>query len=146
MRFSLPALASAPASVPTPVPASVAPSSSVASPGASFGVGLSEADLLARFFRALGDPTRVRLLALLLAHDQTVSDLVEAVGAPQGRISTHLGCLRWCGLVTARRNGRQMIYAITDQRVRDLLGTAEAMIQDYATGIATCGVVGKPTR
>ena len=103
---------------------------------------MSEADLLARFFRALGDPTRVQLLTLLLERDQTVSDLVEAVGAPQGRISTHLGCLRWCGLVTGRREGRQMIYAVTDQRVRDLLRMASAVLRDYAAQVATCGVIG----
>ena len=62
--------------------------------------------LLARFFRVLGDPTRLRLLTLLLERDQTVSELVEALSAPQGRVSTHLGCLRWCGFVTARRAGR----------------------------------------
>jgi len=119
------------------------PQASVAapSPASSSGAGLSEAALLARFFRALGDPTRLRLLSLLLECEQTVTELVEAVGAPQGRISTHLGCLRWCGLVTARREGRQMIYAITDPRVRALLVTADAMLRDYAAGVANCGVI-----
>ena len=111
------------------------------SPASSAGAGLSEADLLARFFRALGDPTRLRLLSLLLERERTVTELVEAVGAPQGRISTHLGCLRWCGLVTARREGRQMLYAITDPRVRALLSTAGAMLRDYAAGVASCGVI-----
>lgn len=111
------------------------------SPATSAGTGASEVDLLARFFRALGDPTRLRLLTLLLERERTVTELVEAVGAPQGRISTHLGCLRWCGLVTARREGRQMIYAITDPRVRDLMHTAGAVMRDYAAGIASCGVI-----
>lgn len=118
-------------------PTSEAGSSSASSAGAQ----LSEADLLARFFRALGDPTRLRLLSLLSERERTVTELVEAVGAPQGRISTHLGCLRWCGLVTARREGRQMLYAITDPRVRTLLGTADAMLRDYAAGVASCGVI-----
>ena len=108
---------------------------------ASLPVVLSEAELLARFFRALGDPTRLRLLNLLMQGEQSVTELVEAVGAPQGRISTHLGCLRWCGLVTSRREGRQMIYAITDPRVRALLGTADDMLRDYASGVASCGVI-----
>ncbi len=119
-----------------------APSTSEALPIASSPPpSLSEAELLSRFFRALGDPTRLRLLALLLERERPVTELVEAVGAPQGRVSTHLGCLRWCGLVTARREGRQMIYAITDPRVRALLSTAEAMLRDYAAGVASCGVV-----
>ena len=110
-------------------------------PHASSDPGPSEADLLARFFRALGDPTRLRLLSLLLERERSVTELVEEVGAPQGRISTHLGCLRWCGLVTARREGRQMIYSITDPRVRALLSTAGAILRDYAAGIASCGVI-----
>ena len=111
-------------------------------PPTSFsGSGFSEDELLARFFRTLGDPTRLHLLTLLLEREQTVSELVEAVGAPQGRVSTHLGCLRWCGLVTARREGRQMIYSVADQRVRDLMRIAGAMLRDYAAGIASCGVI-----
>ena len=97
--------------------------------------------LLARFFRVLGDPTRLRLLTLLLERDQSVSELVEALSAPQGRVSTHLGCLRWCGFVTARREGRQMLYTIADARVRELLTLASAMMHDYAAGIASCGVI-----
>jgi DNA-binding transcriptional ArsR family regulator len=120
----------------SPQPAAEEPSSA-----SSTGAGLSEATLLARFFRALGDPTRLHLLTLLLEREQTVTELVQAIGAPQGRISTHLGCLRWCGLVTARREGRQMIYAVTDPRVRDLMCTAGAMMRDYAAGIASCGVI-----
>lgn len=97
--------------------------------------------LLARFFRVLGDPTRLRLLTLLLERDQTVSELVEALSAPQGRVSTHLGCLRWCGFVTAHREGRQMLYTIADARVRELLTLASTMMHDYAAGIASCGVI-----
>ena len=103
-----------------------------------------DAELYARFFRVLSDPTRVRLLHLLLgAPDtgRTVSELVEAVGAPQGRISTHLGCLRWCGLVQSARSGKQVYYRIADRRVRDLLSVGGAMMRDYAAGIASCGVI-----
>ena len=104
-------------------------------------LGSFDQSLLARFFRVLGDPTRLRLLTLLLERDRTVSELVEALSAPQGRVSTHLGCLRWCGFVTARREGRQMLYSIADARVRELLTLASTMMHDYAAGIASCGVI-----
>ncbi len=103
-----------------------------------------EAELYARFFQVLSDATRVRLLRLLLdAPDtgRTVSELVAAVGAPQSRISTHLGCLRWCGLVQTSRSGKQVYYRIADPRVRDLLAIGGAMMRDYAAGIASCGVI-----
>src|SRR5437588_391221 len=92
-----------------------------------------EAALYARFFQVLSDPTRVRLLHLLLdAPDagRTVSELVESIGAPQSRISTHLGCLRWCGLVQTTRAGKQVYYRIADPRVRKLLAPGGAMIRD----------------
>lgn len=102
------------------------------------------AELAARFFRALGDPTRVRLLQLLLdapAGERSVSELVEAIGAPQSRVSTHLGCLRWCGLAQTRREGKQVYYRVRDQRARELLALSSAMIHDHAAGIASCEVV-----
>jgi ArsR family transcriptional regulator, cadmium/lead-responsive transcriptional repressor len=102
------------------------------------------ADLHARFFRALGDPTRIRILQLLLAAkagECSVSELVAALDAPQSRVSTHLGCLRWCGLVQTRRDGKQVYYRVADLRVRELLILGDAVLRDHAAGVATCGVI-----
>ncbi len=107
-------------------------------------LGRQDADLYARFFKVLGDPTRIRILQLLLdapSVGRTVSDLVEALGQPQGRISTHLGCLRWCGLVQPSRRGKYVYYHIADPRVRELLVIGGAMLHDHAAGIASCGVI-----
>lgn len=104
----------------------------------------SEADLYARFFKVLGDATRIQLLHLLLdapAEGRTVSELVEVLGLPQGRVSTHLGCLRWCGLVQTERSGKHTFYRIADPRVRELFVLGGAMMRDYAAGIASCGVI-----
>jgi len=104
----------------------------------------NDAELYARFFRVLSDPTRIRLLHLLLeAPDagRTVSDLVTAVGAPQSRVSTHLGCLRWCGLVQTCREGKQVYYRIADPRIRELLALGGAIMREHAAGVASCGVI-----
>lgn len=100
--------------------------------------------LAARFFRVLGDSTRVRALRLLLdapTGEHSVGELVEALGAPQSRVSTHLGCLRWCGLVQTRREGKQVYYRIADARVRDILALGTALAGDNMAGIATCGML-----
>jgi len=105
---------------------------------------VSEPELLARFFRVLGDPTRVRLVQLLLdapTGECTVGELVSALSAPQSRVSTHLGCLRWCGLVQTRRGGKQVYYRVADPRVRELLTVGSALLHDYAAGVASCGVI-----
>jgi len=97
------------------------------------------AQVTSRFFRALGDPTRLRLLALLLERGElTVSELVDGVEGLQGRVSSHLACLRWCGLVEDRREGRNVYYSVPHDRVRDLLAVALPVVADNAAHIATC--------
>ncbi len=106
--------------------------------------GLDHETLAARFFRVLGDPTRVRALHLLLdapTGEYSVGELVEALGAPQSRVSTHLGCLRWCGLVQTRREGKQVYYRIADSRVRDILTLGTALAGDNMAGVSTCGML-----
>nr|MDQ3610363.1 metalloregulator ArsR/SmtB family transcription factor [Actinomycetota bacterium] len=61
--------------------------------------------VIAKFFRALGDPTRLRLLEFVLHEEKTVTQCVEHVGLAQGRVSSHLGCLADCGFVQVRREG-----------------------------------------
>lgn len=94
--------------------------------------------LTSRFFRVLGDPTRLRVLELLDDGEKTVTEIVESIGYPQGRISSHLACLRWCGFIGTRRNGKYVHYYISDGRVRDLLSVAQSMIADNAESILTC--------
>jgi DNA-binding transcriptional ArsR family regulator len=112
--------------------------------GAEAQLSATDADLYARFFHVLSDPTRMRLLHLLLEAPEVgrmVSELVAAMEAPQGRISTHLGCLRWCGFVQPYREGKYVYYRIADPRVRALLVIGGAMLRDHAAGIASCGII-----
>lgn len=106
----------------------------------------TKSDTLARFFRGIGDATRLRILFLLLAEERTVSELVSLLGSPQGRVSTHLACLRWCGFVAAEKEGRTVRYRIADERVRNLLTVATGIMADNATAIASCLIVGQPTQ
>lgn len=65
-----------------------------------------------RFFQALGDNTRLRLLNLMGEKEVCVCFLVEVLGAPQPKISRHLAYLRKAGIVAARREGKWMHYRI----------------------------------
>ena len=65
-----------------------------------------------RFFQALGDNTRLRLLNLMGDQEICVCYLVEVLGAPQPKISRHLAYLRSAGIVAARREGKWMHYRI----------------------------------
>jgi DNA-binding transcriptional ArsR family regulator len=83
----------------------------------------AEGDLLGKYFRGLGDTTRVRILELLAEHAElSVGDLVTRLGQSQPKVSNHLGCLRWCGFVEAHREHPSVHYRLADERVRQLLG------------------------
>lgn len=91
----------------------------------------------ARFFRALGDPTRIAIVQLLLARPHTVSELIDKLDIPQSRASNHLACLRWCRFVDTERKGRQVLYSISDPRIRELLQLATRMAGDNLEHLAS---------
>lgn len=76
---------------------------------------------LAALFGALGDPTRVRLLAALATGPLCVCDLAAVLGMTQSAVSHQLRLLRALGLVRARREGKLVWYALDDDHVHALL-------------------------
>jgi DNA-binding transcriptional ArsR family regulator len=96
-------------------------------------------DLVAKYFRGLGDATRVRILELLQEHGElAVGDLVERLGQSQPKVSNHLACLRWCGFVETRREHPSVYYRIADGRVAELLVLGRALLADNAEHVAAC--------
>lgn len=98
----------------------------------------SGVEMVAKFFRALSDPTRLRLLEFLLAEEHTVSECVAHAGLSQGRVSSHLACLADCGYVQVRRDGRFAHYTVADPRVADLVMLARSLAADNAAALAAC--------
>jgi DNA-binding transcriptional ArsR family regulator len=83
----------------------------------------------AALFRALGEPARLTLLRHLFTGEHSVRELTEHLGLAQSTVSTHLACLRDCGLVTVRQRGRSSIYAIADAGgLASLIAAAEALL------------------
>lgn len=96
-------------------------------------------DLVAKYFRGLGDPTRLRILELLDEHGElTVGELVEHLGQAQPKVSNHLACLRWCGFVETRREHRTVYNRIADERVAEMVALAHALLEDNAEHVAAC--------
>jgi ArsR family transcriptional regulator, cadmium/lead-responsive transcriptional repressor len=95
-------------------------------------------EIVAKFFRALADPARLRLLEFLLGAEHTVSECVTHVGLSQGRVSSHLACLADCGYVQVRRAGRFAHYTVADPRVADLVMLARSLAADNAATLAAC--------
>lgn len=95
-------------------------------------------ELTAKLFRGLGDPNRLQILEYLVEKERNVGELVDLLGAPQGRVSNHLACLRWCGFVTTKRNGRFLYYRLADERVKELVKLAKEFMADNAEHIYAC--------
>jgi len=98
-------------------------------------------DVLASFFQGLADPIRVEILAFLLDGPKTAGAIVEHIGRAQATVSSHLTCLRFCGYVEARRDGRNVWYEIIDRRVRGLMDTGERYLRENAERITACQVI-----
>jgi ArsR family transcriptional regulator, cadmium/lead-responsive transcriptional repressor len=96
-------------------------------------------DLVAKYFRGLGDPSRLRILELLRAEGElSVGDLVSRLELAQPQVSNHLACLRWCGFIATRRQGRTVFNRIADPRVEILLEVGASLLADNAEHVAAC--------
>ncbi len=99
----------------------------------------TEPDLVAKYFKVLSDPARVRVLELLRERGElSVGELTEALGLGRTNLSNHLACLRWCGFVHTRREHRTVHYRVTDPRVSELLALGRALLGDNAEHVAAC--------
>jgi len=107
--------------------------------GASPGLDPRAAGELAQVFKALADPTRLRLIAALLDGERCVHELTEALEMAQSAVSHQLRTLRHLRLVRFRKQGRHVYYALDDSHVRRLYGfalehVAHAAPEDRSSG------------
>lgn len=101
----------------------------------------ADSEVVARFFHGLADPTRVQILQFLLGGPKTAGEIVRHIGRHQASVSSHLTCLRFCGFVEARREGRNVRYELIDFRVRRLLEIGERYLEENAARIMACRVI-----
>ena len=88
----------------------------------------------------------MRILELLRGGEElSVGELVERLGLPQPKVSNHLACLRWCGFIEARRDGRTVYNRIADSRVAAMLDLADSLLADNADHVAACCRIEEPT-
>ena len=94
-------------------------------------VPTDQIDAVARRFRLLGEPVRLRLLNVLAEEgEMTVGDLVEATGQRQANVSKHLGLMADEGLLTRRREGVYVYYSIDDPTLSALCLLVSTQLQE----------------
>jgi ArsR family transcriptional regulator len=109
VTITLPLLGTAPVDCCSPITGSV--------------LDVESAERLARVFKALGDPTRVRLLSLVAAHaggEACICDLTDPVGLSQPTVSHHMKQLAEAGLVTREQRGKWAFYRVVQSALDDL--------------------------
>ena len=95
--------------------------------------------LAAKLFKGFSDPMRLAILEAISEGELRVTDLQTRLGGSQANISGHLACLKDCGLVTDRPQGRQTFYRIAAPEVVKLLRSAEALLAINGHQIDLCG-------
>lgn len=80
--------------------------------------------------QALADTTRIAILYELAGERKNVSELVEALGSPQGTVSRHLKVLRERGMVDSERDGVNVYYSLADQRIIEALDLLRGVMAD----------------
>jgi DNA-binding transcriptional ArsR family regulator len=95
-------------------------------------------------FRSLGDPARLAILRHLAASEHKVVDLTAHLGLAQSTVSAHLACLRDCGLVTSRPQGRASMWSLsTAPELLDVLAAAERLLAVTGDAVALCPTYGE---
>lgn len=89
-------------------------------------------------FHSLSDATRLEIVRRLAEGEARVADLTRDLGLAQSTVSAHIACLRDCGLVAGRPEGRQVFYSLSRPELLDLLAAAESLLAATGEAVALC--------
>ncbi len=101
----------------------------------------TKTDLVAKYFRGFGDPTRLRILQLLRDGERPVGEVADHLGVSQPHTSNHLACLRWCGFVKTRRDGTTIFYSVADKRVTRIVDLTSALLDENEEHVEACTTI-----
>lgn len=76
---------------------------------------------LANFFKTLADPTRVRIISILIKGEQCVGCIAKETGMSQSAISHQLRFLRNTNIIKFRREGKNIFYSLADSHIQDII-------------------------
>ncbi|WP_436857936.1 ArsR/SmtB family transcription factor [Mammaliicoccus sciuri] len=99
---------------------------------------MNDIQLKAHFIYGLSNKTRLTILELLKLKEMTVNEIVEQSKISQSSISQHLACLKGCGLVISRQEGKFVYYQIKNDQILALLQLIDSVVEDTEEDIACC--------
>lgn len=99
-------------------------------------------DTLESLFSALADRTRLNIVLYLMEKGEAnVDEISRELGKSQSLISHHISCLRNCGIVKVRKEGKYSFYSISSDEVKSLLKIALNHVKKYSELILSCDII-----
>ncbi|WP_136607946.1 ArsR/SmtB family transcription factor [Paenibacillus dokdonensis] len=98
----------------------------------------SDVDVKVKFLRGFSDKTRIQILNCIMDEEKTVSQIVEEINGNQSNISQHLSCLKGCGIIVGRQEGKYSYYRLSNEKIKGLLLMFDEILQDIKQDVACC--------
>ena len=95
-------------------------------------------DIKVKFIKGFSDRTRLQILESIKHQEKTVLQIVDEIKGNQSNISQHLACLKGCGIVISRQEGKYIFYSLRDEQVRSMLDMFDAVLGDVEQQVAAC--------
>jgi DNA-binding transcriptional ArsR family regulator len=95
-------------------------------------------DMKIKFLHGFSHKVRIQILECIKDEEKTVSQIVTDLDVSQSSVSQHLACLKGCGLIVGRQEGKYMYYSLRNQQVRDLLKMFDVVLEDVQNDMACC--------
>ncbi|WP_438823937.1 ArsR/SmtB family transcription factor [Bacillus sp. JJ1566] len=91
-----------------------------------------------KLIHGFSNKTRIQILESIKDQEKTVSQIVEEINGNQSNISQHLACLKGCGIIVGRNEGKYCYYSLRNQHIRDLLSMFDVVLGDVENDVACC--------
>jgi ArsR family transcriptional regulator, cadmium/lead-responsive transcriptional repressor len=95
-------------------------------------------DMKVKLIHGFSNKTRIQILESIKDQEKTVSQIVEEIKGNQSNISQHLTCLKGCGIIVGRNEGKYNYYSLRNQHIRDLLAMIDVVLEDVQNDVACC--------
>lgn len=95
-------------------------------------------DLKIKLVHGFSNKVRLQILECIKEKEKTVSQIVEELKGNQSNISQHLACLKGCGIIVGRNEGKYCYYSLRNERIRELLEMFDTVLEDVHSDVACC--------
>ena len=95
-------------------------------------------DMKVKLIHGFSNKIRIQILESIKNQEKTVTRIGEEIKGNQSNISQHLACLKGCGIIVGRNEGKYCYYSLRNQHIRDLLAMFDVVLEDVQNDVACC--------